>query len=526
MSVTPRAIVEITGGKIEGIYEGGLYIFRGVPYAAPPVGRQRWLSPQPVQPWDGVRPVQQFATIAPQSQMTEEMFLPTEPEPQDEDCLYLNIWTPGLDDARRPVMVSIHGGGFNGGSGSSLVSDGCTLSRRGNAVIVTINYRLGSLGFLNLSEVTGGGIPATGNEGLLDQAFALEWVRDNIDAFGGDPDNVTVFGQSAGAMSIGALLAIPKAHGLFHKAIPQSGAAHTASSLEQAIRVAGVFLDILGVNPDDTEGLRSLPVERLMTAQQELLARSPDPRWGYSPSRQASGLGGLPFQPVIDGSVLPQLPIGAIASGSADNIPILVGSTLEEWKLFVLMDESISGLDESGLLERCRQQIPTGDVSGIIESYRKARKRHGLPTTPPELFMAIMTDKVFRMPAVRLAESHSRRHQPVYVYLFTWASPLKGGMFGACHGVDMGFLFGTFGKNPSFWGSGPEVEALAGKIQDACLAFARTGDPSCESLGRWPVFGDRRETMLLNEECTLVAAPYDEEVRAWKAIPDTVLGTF
>ncbi|MCJ7743252.1 MAG: carboxylesterase family protein, partial [Dehalococcoidales bacterium] len=276
MSVSAEAMVTTTSGKIEGTYKDGLYIFRGVPYAAPPVGRRRWLPPEPAEPWSGVRPAKRFATIAPQNPMEIQIIAPPEPEPQDEDCLYLNIWTPGLDDARRPVMVWIHGGGFTSGSGSSLAYNGRILSTRGNTVIVTINYRLGALGFLNLSEVTGGKIPATGNEGLLDQAFALEWVRDNIAAFGGDPDNVTIFGESAGGMSVGALLGMPKARGLFHKAIPQSGAAHSVNSMERAVRITKALLDILGISPGDTDGLRSLTVERLLDAHKELAAKALD----------------------------------------------------------------------------------------------------------------------------------------------------------------------------------------------------------------------------------------------------------
>jgi para-nitrobenzyl esterase len=436
-----------------------------------------------------------------------------EPEPQDEDCLYLNVWTPGLDNDRRPVMVWIHGGGFTAGSGSSLAYNGRTLSTRGNAVVVSINYRLGALGFLNLSEVTRGKIPATGNEGLLDQAFALEWVHNNIAAFGGNPDNVTIFGESAGGMSVGSLLALPKARGLFHKAIPQSGAAHTANSMERAIKVTNMFLDILGINSSDINGLRSLTVERLMAAQMELATKARDPK---------SGLGGLALQPVVDGKVLPQLPINAIANGAADNIPILVGTNLDETKLFTAMLMVTGELDEAGLLALYQRVIPTVDAASLIETYRKARDKRGMPTTPAELFMAIETDKAFRMPAVRLAERHSRRHQPTYAYLFTWKSPAMGGSLGACHALEMGFLFGTLVKE--FNGSGPEAEALARNIQDAWLAFARTGDPSCQSLGKWPQYGERRETMLLGRECTVVAAPYDEERRAWESIPDTVLG--
>lgn len=515
MSTIIEPTVKITAGKVEGTYKNGLYKFAGVPYAAPPIGRRRWLAPEPVAPWSGVRPAQRFATTAPQNPMEIPLLNSPQPEPQDEDCLYLNIWTPGLDDARRPVMVWIHGGAFTSGSGSSLVYNGRTLSTRGDVVIVTINYRLGVLGFLNLSEVTGGKIPATGNEGLLDQAFALEWVRDNIAAFGGDPDNVTIFGESAGGMSVGALLGMPKARGLFHKAIPQSGAAHSVNSTERAARVANALLDILGMNSNDANGLRSLPVERLLAAQQELASRALDWR---------SGIGGLPLRPVVDGKVLPQLPIDAIANGSADNIPILVGTNLEESRLFNIMDQSIPKLDEAGLLRRCQRLISNGDVPGLIEDYRRARDKRGMSTTPAELFMAVGTDKAFRMPAIRLAEAQ-HRHQPTYVYLFTWTSPFMGGILGACHALELGFLFGTLEEN--FSGSGlPGADALARNIQDAWLAFARTSDPSCESLGKWPVYGDRRETMLLGKECTVVAAPYDEERCAWGSIPDTVLGTF
>jgi para-nitrobenzyl esterase len=513
MSVSTEAIVTITSGKIEGTYKDGLYIFRGVPYASPPVGRRRWLTPEPAEPWSGVRPAQRFATIAPQNPMEVQIIAPREPEPQDEDCLYLNIWTPGLDDARRPVMVWIHGGAFINGSGSSLAYNGRTLSTRGNAVIVTINYRLGALGFLNLNEVTSGKIPATGNEGLLDQAFALAWVRDNIATFGGDPKNVTIFGESAGGMSVGTLLAMPAARGLFHRAICQSGAAHSVNSMERAVRITKALLDILGISPGDTDGLRSLTVERLLDAHKELAARALD--W-------KSGLGGLPLQPVVDGKVLPQLPISAIASGSADNIPILVGTTLEEAKLFNVMDQNISKMDEARLLRRCQRLIPTVDAAGLIETYRKARDKRGMSTTPAELLMAMQTDKAFRIPAVRLAESHSRRHQPTYAYLFTWKSPAMGGILGACHALELGFLFGTL--EPNFSGSGPKAETLARNIQDAWLAFARTGDPSCQSLGKWPQYSANRETMFLDAECQLVKDPLAEERRAWESIPDTVLG--
>ncbi|UCB43820.1 MAG: carboxylesterase/lipase family protein [Dehalococcoidales bacterium] len=514
MSEDTPAVVETTSGKIEGIFRRGLYAFRGVPYAAPPVGRLRWLPPEPPEPWSEVRPALRLASIAPQNLMGLQLLESPVPEPQDEDCLYLNVWTPGLDDARRPVMVWIHGGGFTSGSGSSLAYNGRTLSTGGDTVIVTINYRLNVLGFLNLNEVTGGKIPATGNEGLLDQAFALEWVHDNITNFGGDPDNVTIFGESAGGFSVGSLLALPKARGLFHKAILQSGAAHSAySNIDAARHVASTFLELLGISPNDSDGLRSLNVEHLLKGQRELAGKALDPE---------SGLGGLTLRPVVDGKILPHLPIDAVTSGSADNIPIIVGTNLDEAKLFSAMNEAVSEMDESRLLSRYQQLITGEDVPGLIESYRKARQRRGMSTTPAEIFMALQTDKGFRIPAIRLAERHSRRSQPAYMYLFTWVSPMRDGILGACHALELGFVFGT--RTEDFSGSGPEADALERNIQDAWLAFARTGDPSCDGLGKWPLYNERRETMLLGEECTVVAAPYDEERRAWEAIPDTVLG--
>jgi para-nitrobenzyl esterase len=514
MTEATPAIVETTAGKIEGIFRRGLYAFRGIPYAAPPVGKLRWLPPEPPEPWNGVRPALRLASIAPQNPMGIALLDSPVPEPQDEDCLYLNIWTPGLDDARRPVMVWIHGGGFTSGSGSSLMYNGRTLSSRGDTVIVTFNYRLNVLGFLNLKEISGGKIPATGNEGLLDQAFALQWVHDNIANFGGDPDTVTIFGESAGGFSVGSQLALPKSRGLFHRAILESGAAHSAyTDMDSARHVASTLLELVGISPNDVDGLRSLSVEQLLDGQKELAAKASDPN---------SGIASLALRPVVCDEVLPQLPIDAVANGSADNIAIMVGTNLDETKLFSTMNEDIHKMDEARLLRRLQRSIPIGDVADLTETYRKAREARGMPTTPAELFMAIQTDKAFRTPAVRLAERHSRRNQTTYMYLFTWTSPLRGGVLGACHALELGFVFGLLDDN--FSGSGPEAQALAKNIQDAWLTFARTGDPSCEGLGKWPVYNESRETMILDKECTVVAAPYDEERHAWESFPDSVLG--
>jgi para-nitrobenzyl esterase len=514
MGEATTAVVETTSGKIEGVFRKGLYIFRGVPYAAPPVGERRWLLPGPPEPWGGVRQAKEFAPTAPQASVEIQFLEPPEKQPQSEDCLYLNIWTPGLDSAKRPVMVWVHGGFFTTGAGSWVIYNGRTLSTRGDVVVVTINYRLGVLGFLNLNEVTKGKIPATGNEGLLDQVLALEWVRDNISRFGGDPDNVTIFAESAGAMSVGVLLAMPKARGLFCRAILQSGAAHHVNSLERAEKLGAIFLDILDVKPTEVNKLRSLTEQQLLNAQVEVMARAHGPKLA---------MGGLPLKPVVDGNVIPELPIHAIAGGSADNVAVLIGTTLDEWKLFAVLDSNLPNLNEAGLLRRCQQLIPGGDVTGLIEAYRQARSQRSLPVTPAELFVAIQSDRVFRMPAIRLAEAYYRRQQPTYMYLFDWVSPLMNGILGSCHALDLGFVFGTLDDN--FTGSGEEAQALSRKMQEAWASFARDGDPSCESVGKWELYDEGRETMILGRQCIMVEAPYDEERRAWEPFHDFVLGS-
>ncbi|HSW39429.1 MAG TPA: carboxylesterase family protein, partial [Acidobacteriota bacterium] len=306
--------VSTKSGKLEGKRENRQFVFKGVPYAAPPVGKLRWHPPHGVQPWEGIRPAGDFGPIAPQNVLPgSEMIAGLGvDEPRNEDCLFLNIWTPGIDDVRRPVMVWIHGGAFIIGSGSQDMFRNHTLVDRCDVVLVTINYRLGALGFMNLNEITGGKIPATGCEGLLDQIAAVNWVRENIINFGGDPDNITLFGESAGAMSICNIMSMPVAQGSFHKAILESGGANTVCLPEEAVSAAASFCRILNIKPDDADALYSLTVDQIMHAQQCLgdVMREKDGRI-------------TPFQPVVDGAVLPELPIYAIRRGAASGIPTL-----------------------------------------------------------------------------------------------------------------------------------------------------------------------------------------------------------
>jgi para-nitrobenzyl esterase len=506
MSADKQAIVATKNGKLEGYIEDGLYVFKGVPYAAPPVGKLRWMPPQPPESWSGVRPARQFDAIAPQNAMPFKapgMFAFDE-QLQDENCLFLNIWTPGLDDARRPVMFWIHGGAFIIGSGTEPFLDSGRLPKRGDIVLVSINYRMGALGFINLKEITGGKIPATGNEGLLDQIAALDWVHDNIAAFGGDPDNITVFGFSAGGMSIGCLLGMPLARGKFHKTINRSGTTNIVGPLDSAVKISEEYLKTLKVKSNDIDALRSLTTQQLMDGQQELVNIIREREYLMTP-----------FYPVVDGQYIPEWPIEAIRKGSAKNVAVMAGNMLDEMKVMTMMDPITSSMAEPELIKILKDLLQLESVPGMVEFYRGVLEKRGENPAPANIFGTLKVALMFRIPTIRLVEAQRDVSAPAYNYLFTYKSPAMGGALGAMHGVDNPFLFGEL--DPDFTGDGPEAKNLALKVQDSCVAFARTGDPSCESIGKWPVYGKDRMTMVFDVNTRIEADPYQEERRAWES---------
>jgi para-nitrobenzyl esterase len=498
------ATVATKSGKIEGMFQGGIYVFKGIAYAASPVGALRWLPPQPLEPWEGVKPAREYGLIAPQLALPTSIIIHTD-QPQGENCLYLNVTTPGLDNARRPVMVWVHGGAFTTGSGSDTMYDAARLSHKGEVVVVTINYRLGVLGFLRLKEVTGGRIPSTGNEGLMDQIAALKWVRDNIAAFGGDPDNVTVFGESAGGMSIGCLMAMPAAKGLFHKAILESGVGNIAVSLQKSQQVTEQFLKTVNIKGNDIDRLKALTVERLLKADIEM-------RIAASGNRAAPGLTAV--APTVDGETIPGLPHEVVRQGSAKNIPVIIGTNLEEFRLFDAMSPQPDKIDEATLYNRLTTSLPDRDARNVTECYTRARKKRGEAAAPADILMAIQTDLMFRLPGIRLIEAQQANGQQAFNYLFTWKSRVTG--LGACHALEIGFVFGT--HDDTFCGSGPEADRLSESIQDAWTSFARTGDPSCKSLGKWPVYDKDRIVMILGRNSYMETAPYEEERFVWEDI--------
>jgi para-nitrobenzyl esterase len=499
--------VEIGLGRLRGLEREDVRIFRGIPFAQPPVGERRFRPPEKAAPWSGVRDATRFGPSAPQPPLMLAALPGLDVGPQSEDCLYLNVYAPAdaRPGSRKPVMVWIHGGAFVIGSGSQSVYDGSALARRGDVVVVTINYRLGALGYMDLGDP---GERATANAGLLDQIAALEWVRDHVEAFGGDPGNVAIFGESAGGMSVGTLLGCPAARGLFHRAIAQSGACQAVhADRESSVAVTAAVLSTLGMPTPHVAHLREVPFEKLLAAQQQV-------------TFQMLVLGGshlLPFQPVVDGRTLPRHPIDQVREGLSRGVSLLVGTTRDEWKLFGLMDPQVRQLDAEKLAARVERRLPHADARRLVERYRAGRPDAGWPA----ICFALETDRVFRMPAIRLAEAQAPHAPDTFMYLFSWESPGFGGLLGACHAIDIPFVFDCtdLPGADKFSGSGPEAKALAARTMDAWLAFARSGSPAHADLPAWPRYETgRRATMEFGPTCRLLEDPGADERKAWEGL--------
>jgi para-nitrobenzyl esterase len=480
-------LVETRCGTVEGIEKDGVLQFRGIPFAAPPVGDLRWRPPQPAVPWAGVRRADEFGPIAPQGESRITFFSTAEqPEISEENCLTLNVYTPAVDGEPRPVLFWIHGGGFTGGSGRNAWYNGTSFAARG-VVVVTVNYRLGALGFLHLGD----DLPGSGNCGLLDQVAALEWVRDNIAGFGGDPGNVTVFGESAGGMSIGSLLGLPAASGLFHQAVPQSGAASTVNTPEHAAEVAELTIAKAG----GMDALRAARWERLVEIQGEVAIE------------RQRGVGALPYMPVVDGTVLPRPPLESVRAGSAAPVRLLTGTTREEMTLFHYLAPGPHDLDEATVVRRL-DRMHAGAGRSLYDAYRTEL---GANARPVDVWVAAETERVFRMPAIQLASAQARHTPDVWMYLFTWASPALDGALRSCHALEIPFVWNTLASGAEgFTGSGPKAEALAGEMHGAWTAFATSGDPG------WARYEEeRRATRVFGPDGGTVEDPQGGLRRLW-----------
>jgi para-nitrobenzyl esterase len=413
-----------------------------------------------------------------------------------EDCLYLNVWSPATEGEKRPVMVWIHGGAFTLGSASDPWYDGTSFAARHNIVVVSLNYRLGILGFVSLKDLAGADAGYTANCGLLDQIAGLQWVRENIAAFGGDANNVTVMGESAGAMSIAALLGMPAAHGLFQRAILQSGAAGNLATRSQAAKVAQALLAKLGLSTSQLSALADVPLEALLKIQPEL-------------GREFGGI--RASSPVIDGEMLPQHPLASIAQGSAADVAILAGTNRDEWRLFTMMSGGPK-VDEVQL-----KQIFGDEAQHALAVYTAAQA----DKSPELAWIDIMSDLVFRMPAIRLAEGQVRQGAPVWMYRFDWESPVFGGVLGAAHGVDVAFVWNTLDTEIArrFTGDSPGRQPLADLMQASWAAFIRSGNPAIASLPAWPPYDlERRATMIFSDAPHVVDDPQGQVRALWKQL--------
>ena len=481
-------IAATRSGKVEGLEHNGVHVFRGIPYAAPPVGPRRWQPPAREEAWEGTRDATSFSPQSAQTEFSLTKIMGQAQPPYSEDSLYLNVWTPGCDDARRPVMVWIHGGAFVWGAGDTPWYDGTKFARHGDVVVVTINYRLNAFGYLHLADLFGERFAGSGNAGVLDQIAALHWVRECISAFGGDPDRVTVFGESAGAASVATLLGTPSARGLFRGAIPQSGAASWVASRERATDIARGVVSRLGVG-DDADALLAVPTDAIL---------------GALPAFREDGAASLPFEPVVDGTVLAEPPLAAIASGNAAGVRLLTGTNADEMTLFTVADPAIAALDDDAVRARMRNAFGDAGVQ-VFESYRARRP----DVTPAELWTQLATDGVFRIPASRLLEAQLA-HAPAWSYLFTFSSPVFGGILRSTHALEIPFVFDNLDRGGAemLTGSGPERQGIADAMHRAWIAFARDGDPNHAGLPEWPQYDvDRRATMRFDAECKLLDDP-------------------
>jgi para-nitrobenzyl esterase len=498
-------IVRTKNGAVRGRHEHRVEAFKGIPFAAPPVGELRFLAPVMPRAWDGVREAADFSPTPPQDQSSEGIpglsLVPLGGTGwcKGEDYLTMNVWTPDSGARGLPVMVFIYGGAFVAGSSSNPLYNGSRFARDG-VVLVSFNYRLGIEGFLPLD----GGET---NLGIRDQIAALTWVQDNIAAFGGDPGNVTLFGQSAGALSVNTLLAVPTANQLFHRAISQSGGAQHTLSLEQAALIATRVGEILGVKPT-RESFAAFSPEQFIEAQSLIQSNS----LNLTTARDMDPTGGLVlFLPVRDGDLLSDQPVDAVRTGASANIDLLIGTNSHEMNLNHFLDGILDALTDEQLQDRLRDYHP--DPDKIITMYREGRPS----ALPGELFAAIITDWMFTVPSLRLAEAHAPYSGGTYLYEFAWPSPTCNGRLGACHALELGFVFDTL-DTPELTGlsglvgENPPIE-LARQMHHTWIAFATHGDPGWIPYNTSPC-----PVMHMHTDWKLLFDPRRNEREVWNGI--------
>jgi para-nitrobenzyl esterase len=482
-------VVETKAGKIRGVVINKVNAFKGISYGDTTEGASRFLPPTKPKPWTGIKDAAAWGLEAPQGAHTEipEVAATIPKQGHSEDCLHLNVWTNSVNKGgKRPVMVWLHGGGFTSGSGSYSIYVGANMARKRDVVTVTVNHRLNSFGFLYFPEI------GASNAGMLDVVAALQWVHDNIANFGGDPNNVTVFGQSGGAGKVSTLLAMPAAKGLFHRAIIQSGANLQGISTSDAVKTAQTLMAKLSVK--SAQELQKVPMDDLVQA--------------------TLSTPGLRLGPVLDGKSLPEGPFTPAAPAMSADIPVIIGST--EFEVNFFPNTNFNPIDDAALLATVKQatRANDGDAAKLVEVYRKGRPGY----SNVELQQVIASDN-FRAGVLTEAERKAAQKAPVYMYYFTWRSPVRDGKLKAFHTLEIPFVLENVDEGKTMTGSAQDRYALQEKMSAAWAAFARSGNPNHKGLANWPAFTpEKRATMIFDNECKLAADPYGEERAALAAL--------
>lgn len=523
--VSDRAnIVETVYGKVRGLQRNGIQIFRGIPYGADTGGKNRFLPAKSREPWPGVRSALWYENVCPSPPRAgwshdENAFIQQWDDGQPgEDCLRVNVWTPGADpSAKRPVMVWIHGGGFTSGSGQEQRSyDGEQLSRRGDVVVVTFNHRLNVFGFLNLSEIGGADYAGSGNVGMTDIVFLLQWVRQNIDSFGGDPENVTVMGQSGGGMKVSNLLVMPSAKGLFHRACIHSGPGLRDADREASLETASVVLAELAITNSNPDRLHTISTDELLATGIAAVNKANRSAASIeSGPRRGSLLPRIGFGPYVDRSVIPRHPFDPDAPAISADVPIMIGNVLNEF---------VTGLDKPDCFSMTNDELMSklggiygaGNASKLVDAFRTGHPN----ANPYQLWSIVSATTTMRANSVVLAQRKAAMGlAPAFMFWFQWQTPVLDGRPMAFHCSDLAFFFNNMERCESQTGNGPEARKLAGQMSDAWIAFARTGNPNHKEIPLWgQVTQGGSETLILDTETRFNPDPDSNERKVLESV--------